>query len=210
MIARRQRSVGCLTFRTFSSNPRSSRRLLLLGSFLLLSSSVGISSRKLQSHFPFKPATDTHTRRSPLSISPSMRADVLESVFFFCLLRGTLTRVDAQKKKNPVMFPLLLLHFFSAPVSPCLRAFLSWLRALEFPEYPHGTHLVATYCIVTPFLAMVHTVLRQSPLLPFYTSLFCTLTKNFPLLLNTHFFFIIYFCDTAFSSNNSREKTRLV
>lgn len=79
------------------------------------------------------------------------------------------------------------------PVSPVYVPF-GWLGALEFPENPDGTHLVATHCIVTPFLGMVHAVLSQLPL-PFYTSLF-SLTKNFPLLLNTHFL-----CDAALYLN---------
>lgn len=79
------------------------------------------------------------------------------------------------------------------PVSPVYVPF-GWLGALEFPENPDGTHLVATHCIVTPFLGMVHAVLSQLPL-PFYTSLF-SLTKNFPLLLNT-----LFLCDAALYLN---------
>lgn len=48
----------------------------------------------------------------------------------------------------------------SPSVSPVYLP-LSCLSALVFPENPDGTHLVATHCIVTPFLGKVHAVLSQ-------------------------------------------------
>lgn len=89
-------------------------------------------------------------------------------VFFFFFLKNSFTLFGAPADT-------------SSPHFTCVTyVLISWLSALVFPENPDGTHLVATHCIVTPFLGMVHAVLSQLPFpftLPSFlcqrTSLYC-------------------------------------
>lgn len=136
-IARRQQSVGCLTFRALSSDQHpvlsSSRRCHCLSQHQFPFGGVRRDVTSLLSQPLVK-------RRRHGSIVYFLLADVCEG--FHVVSCGELcfhTFADADVAMTVVDVLLYL-----CIVCAC------WLPLLEFPENPESTHLIATHHIVTP------------------------------------------------------------
>lgn len=137
-IARRQQSVGCLTFRALSSDQASCfcPPFLFLSLFQLASvpisfRSVCVRACVLRCHFPLSQPLLQHQRHG--SIVYFLHTDVREG-FYVVKCGGELC--------------LFMFANADAVMSVCERVWVGSVL-LNFQRFQTSTHLIATHCIVT-------------------------------------------------------------
>lgn len=186
-IARRQQSVGCLTFRALSSDQHP-----VLSSFLLLSlfqlASVPIFRGVCEwvcvcfcDVTSLYPNRSSSVRDMALLFISSMLTSV--RVFMWLHVGGTVSSHVCKCRCSDV-------NGLYTCVWACVC--VSWLRPLEFPENPDRTHLIATHHIVTP--SPRYGTRRAQPALPFPFTLPSSRIRRTFFCFSTSTFFFFFFC----------------